>query len=331
MAILKNHIQVTLNELERNLSMFKLEDYIAACEDVIEKSIEDIAQRIADNPETSAIFISGPSGSGKTTFNFKLAKWLQKKNIISVNVSLDDYYLDHEFQTDEFGRYDYESISTLDIDLITQDLQNLIAGRKVNIPTFDFPTKSRVAHKAKPTILTENAVLLVEGLHGLADEISGVISPGKWLGIFLMPYATLTDDYTLLNSRDLRILRRAIRDVNERGTNVLSTIDYWPMLDKAELTNFPPYLENADIYINTAMPYEFYCLAPIIKKMLEKSLDEYTEGSIYDSNLTSHIGLAQPKLALQTAERLLKATKKIPGISASLVPKDSILNEFVKN
>jgi uridine kinase len=330
MALLENHLHVTLDELEENLSMFKLADYIRECEADFDSRVEAVADQIASNHGIRAIFISGPSGSGKTTLNSKLAKSLGNRGIHAVNISLDDYYFSHEFETDEYGRFDYESISTLDTKLISSHIKELISGRTVRVPTFDFMSKSRVESRAKETQLHEDGILLVEGLHGLAGQIAGSLPSEQWLGIFIMPYATLTDDYTLLDRRDLRILRRTVRDALNRGANALSTIDYWPMLDKAEISSFPEYLANADIYINSAMPYEFYCVAPLAKRLIEDAIFDYRHKKIRNSRLNKSGNFAQIDLALETAYRLHAAVSKIPGISADLVPEDSLLNEFIR-
>jgi uridine kinase len=330
MAILTDHLHVTLNDLEENLSMFKLEDHIRESEAGFDEKVEAIALRAAEDRGIRAIFISGPSGSGKTTLNDKLVKALDKHGIKAVNISLDDYYFLHEFDTDEYGRFDYESITTLDTALIAEHIRGLISGRTVMIPRFDFLTKSRVENRSKETVLHEDGILLVEGLHGLAARIAGTIPAQQWLGIFIMPYATLTDDYTLLDHRDMRILRRTVRDALNRGANALSTIDYWPMLDRAEADSFPEYLANADIYINSAMPYEFYCIAPLARRMIEDALLDYRHNKIANSRLNKFNRFAQVDLALETAYRLHAVTSKIPGISADLVPEDSLLNEFIR-
>lgn len=329
MASLENHIQVTMNELERNLSLFMLDDYIRECEDAFDRKVTDIAGRVKADRRIRAIFISGPSASGKTTFNAKLRAALQNLDIQAVPISLDDYYLSHEFKTDEYGRHDYESMDTLDTALMTAQIGSLIAGETVRIPFFDFRTKSRLEERARETRLTGDGVLLVEGLHGLSADIAGVIPKDRWLGVFIMPYATLNDDYRLLDSRDIRILRRITRDALNRGADALATIDYWPMLDRAEESSFPDYLRNADVYVNSAMPYEFYCVAPLAGDMIDRAMDDFHKGITVDSRLTRHGGLAQPEASVAEAERLYRAVRVIPRIGTQMVPPGSLLNEFI--
>lgn len=329
MAILEHHVQVTLEELEQNFSMFKLEDYIADCERAFDDKVTDIAERIHQNPSIRCVFISGPTASGKTTFTHKLCGSLGGKGVSCHTISLDDYYFPKEFKTDEYGRPDYECLEILDTKLMLKQIKEILDGKQVVIPTFDFRTKKRVHEKAKSIKLPQNGVLLLEGLHGLSKRISGVIPKEKWLGIFIMPYATLTEDLRLLDKRDIRILRRITRDVICRGATALATIDYWPMLDAAEEIYFPEYLANADVYVNSILPYEFFCVATMAHDMIGKSMLDFHNGILTDSNFTGHDGFAQIEIALQEAERLYYATDKIPRIDLKLVPDSSLLNEFI--
>jgi len=330
MAVFENHVNVTLGELERNLTGFKIEDYILSCEERFDNDALKIAEDAVSNEKIRAIFISGPTASGKTIFTGKLAGYLHDAGKPTVTLSLDDYYYFTEYATDNYGRPDFESLEILDTKLMLEQIEALIEGKEVLVPKFDFIVKERDPNKFRKVAFPENGVLLVEGLHGLSKYVSGMLPKFEWLGVFIMPYATLMDDIRLLDSRDIRILRRSARDVLHRGASALSTIDYWPMLDVAEDLHFPEYLKNADYYINSIIPYEFYCVAPLAHDLILKSLDDFKRGKPVDSNLTQHKGLAQPDLALQEAERLISATGKIPRISLSLVPKTSILNEFIR-
>ena len=330
MAILEKHIQITLEELESNFSMFKLDDYIKECEDTLDDYVRDIVQHLSDNPSVRAIFVSGPTASGKTTFTHKIREFLNEESVPTCVVSLDNYYYMREFVKDAYGRPDYESLAVLDTDLMTMQIKQLLAGETVEIPYFDFTVRARVPENAYIMTLPDNGILLVEGLHGLSESVSGAIPKEKWLGVFIMPYATLTDDYRLLDRRDIRMLRRICRDMMHRGASALATIDYWPMLDKAEASYFDEYLKNADLYVNSILPYEFYCVAPLAHDIIEQSLIDYYNGSNIDSNFTTELGFAQIDLAIQEANRLVNATKKIPRIDLDLVPISSILNEFIR-
>lgn len=330
MATIDNHIQITLEELEENFSVFKLDDYIRDCEDDFDRRVEQIADHVRMNTAIRAIFISGPTASGKTTFTQKLSAILYQSNIPTCEISLDDFYFSQEFKTDAYGRPDYESLEVLDTELMTRQIRNLFSGEAAEIPCFDFSVKARIPERARKIVLERNGILLVEGLHGLSKAVSRAIPKEQWYGVFIMPFATLTDDYRLLDKRDIRILRRITRDELHRGATALATIDYWPMLDVAEESNFAEYLANADVYVNSVLSYEFYCVAPMAHDMIERSLRRYHDGSDVDSNFTRYNGFAQIDLALHEANRLLDATKKIPRIDLNMVPTRSLLNEFIR-
>lgn len=330
MAIIENHVHVTLNDLESHVSSFLLKDYIRECEDDFDSQVIELAEKVRINPSIRAVFISGPTASGKTTFTHKLQSLLNKNKIPTEIISLDDYYLVSKFKTDAYGRPDFESLETLDVELMVNQIKALFKGETVKIPCFDFSVKMRVAENAREITLPEHGVLLVEGLHGLSNTVLSSLSKSQFIGTFIMPFATLSDDYKLLDKRDVRILRRITRDVLHRGASALATIDYWPMLDVAESIYFPEYLSNADVYINSIMPYEFLCIAPMAHEMISTALTQYHNGTNIDSNFTEHIGFAQIELAISESQRLLKATAKIPKINLNQVPASSILNEFIK-
>ncbi len=331
MAKLHGHLHISLNALEENLSKFKLEDYIADCERKFADNIKKIALDVIEDPEHRAVFVSGPTSSGKTTSTGILADRLELHGKQPIKISMDDYYKTGAFDTDEYGRYDYESLGTLNLELFNRDMEELLAGESVVLPEFDFKTRGRNYKEENRVSMQENSILLVEGLHSLSEKITGHFPEEQWHGVFIMPYMTLTDDQKLLDSRDVRIIRRMIRDTFNRGANALSTIDYWPMLDKAESANFPAYLENADVYINSALGYEFYCLAPLAKRILEDSFLEYRQGKLKPSPLNKYHLFAQKDLAFETADRLYKIVSDMPAVGLSFIPDGSLLKEFVAN
>jgi hypothetical protein len=173
--------------------------------------------------------------------------------------------------------------------------------------------------------------MLVEGLHGLSDLIAGQLPREQCLGVFIMPWCTLLDGRQLLGSRDLRILRRISRDVLHRGSTALSTLDYWPMIDRTEQQFFPQYLQRADEYVNSCLTYEFCVVAPLAAAQMAHSLEQYEmgrlPGSIYRQNQQ---GYADLPTAVAEARHLLQACELIPSADRTIVPALSILNEFIR-
>lgn len=330
MAELTRMLMVSIEELEKNLGVNKWLSFISACEKGFEERLQQIATRILANPSIKAIFVSGPTASGKTTFSHRLAQLLQEKGNPTRIVSLDDYYLTTNVEYDANGRPDFESIHTLDTGQMVEDFQKLLAGKPVQLPTFDFRARMRIQEPDKKIVLHESDKIIVEGLHGLSPEIAGHFSHQQYFGVFIMPWCTLLDGRQLLGSSDLRKLRRIARDVQHRGSTALSTLDYWPMIDHTEENFFPGYLDSADEYINSSLAYEFTIIAPLAASYLQESLRQYARGklpgSVYRINRDGYADLPS---ALAEAKCLLAACNRIPISDLSLVPPRSILNEFI--
>jgi uridine kinase len=322
---------VSIEDLEENLGVNKLPAFIDQCESGFLSRTEQIASRIASDPEIRAVFVSGPTSSGKTTFSDRLAQALAQRGCRTHLVSMDDYYHVSEIKYDDAGRPDFESIETLDIDLMLTQLSDLFRGRQVKLPQFDFVTRSRLWPQERELRLAARDLILVEGLHGMSDMISGQLDSHQYYGIFIMPWCSLLDGRQLLGSRDLRMMRRISRDVMHRGSTALSTIDYWPMIEKNEMSFIPPYLTRAKEYINSCLPYEFCVVAPMAARQIRISLEQHADGSlpasIYLQNKDRHY--ADLEAALEEAECLLAACEKIPELNRAFVPPHSILNEFV--
>lgn len=329
MAVLPKMTIVSIDDLEESLGEKKLLIQAAAYEQAFTEQIKAVALQAKD-PSIRAILISGPTASGKTTTSHRLQDLLASYGRKPVVLSLDDYFLTQAILYDEAGRPDFESIKTIDIELIAQDILSLICNGTALPPTFDFKCRSRSFEPDRRICLDSKGILLVEGLHALAGEITDNLPHDQCIRIFIMPYGALHVDRHLLDSRDIRILRRIARDVRHRGSTALSTIDYWPMLDKAENDIFPPYLARADIMINSTLPYEFLVVAPIAARYINDSLEQYKAGTLPGSfYCQGGIGYADLPLALREAQRLYDATRMIPAVSPIIVPPMSILHEFI--
>ena len=172
--------------------------------------------------------------------------------------------------------------------------------------------------------------MLVEGLHGLNAQVSGDLGDEACVRIMLTPWAALGSDRSLFSARDIRIMRRISRDVLHRGTHALSTLDYWPMMDRTEAEIFPAYVEAADHFINTVLAYEFLIIPHLASRAIETDLAAYEAGELPPSTYVEP-GLYYADLpnALREARRILQAAQEVPMISPDNVPEHSILNEFI--
>jgi uridine kinase len=330
MAQLNKMSVLSIEDLEHALGATKFAQFVQTCEDGFESQLQGVVRRVVGNREIRAVFVSGPTSSGKTTFSSRLADALGRSGLKAHVLSMDDYYAIESIRYDDWGRPDFESLDTLDTALMAEQFQQLLNGKTVTIPTFDFVTRSRGYSLDKILVLHEDDLLIVEGLHGLHQSIAGQLPHHAWLGVFIMPWCSLLSDRQLLGSRDLRILRRISRDVVHRGSTALSTIDYWPMIDKTEQAFFPDYLARADLYINSCLPYEFCVIAPKAYHQIQQSLQEYEDGTLPGSiylNRPDHY--ADLESAVAEARWLAMACERIPVVDHLVIPPQSILNEFI--
>lgn len=334
MAILENRLTLSIEDLEEHLGAIRLPRYVREAEDAFLERTHQIAQHIVNNPRIRAIFVSGPTSSGKTTFSDRLITCLLSEGKTAMRMSLDDYYSIENLQFDKAGRPDYESLTTIDTQLACENIKDLLAGQVTSMPVFDFHTRIRAEATEFPRVqLGSDGLLLVEGLHGLSPEIAGLIPRELWLGIFIMPWGEVVADRRLIESQEVRLLRRIIRDVRHRGAHALATLDYWPMIAASEQNYFPEYLASADFYVNSLLSYESMVVAPLALADIKSALAQYEQNTLAPSVFLAHAEPAKPyadlPAALVTAHKLVQDLSRVPSADAGIVPANSILNEFL--
>lgn len=330
MAELGDAFLLSLETLEENLGAKKFPDFIQNCENAFFSQIQPICDAVRQNPDIFFILISGPTSSGKTTFTHRLRDHLVAMGRRASVLSLDDYYLEGLQRYDEAGRPDLESVDTLELTLLHEHLRELSEYREVCIPSFDFSSRKRSFSPDRSFRMEKGDILLIEGLHALSDTLLNGMERGHYLGVFIMPNARLLDDRRVLSPVDVRRLRRISRDVRRRGASALSTLDYWPMIDRVEKQVMPEYLKRADFYINSFLSYEFCITAPLAERELKNCLRLYQKGELPPSkNVREGVFYADLNLAVREARRLSEACDKFPEIDTAAVPPGSILQEFI--
>lgn len=287
-------------------------DIIKVSEAMQEKSIAKIAEDIANRYKmgTRLVLISGPSSSGKTTFSKRLEIQLITNLLRPVSISLDDYFLNREDSPlDEHGQYDFESLYALDIPYFNSDLEKIIAGEEVDLPTFDFGTGKRI-YKGKKLKMKSNSILVIEGIHGLNPELTAMIEDRYKYRVYVSALTTISlDSHNWIPTTDNRLLRRIVRDYRFRNYSAKDTIARWPSVRKGEDRWIFPYQENADAMFNSAMLYEFAAL----RKFAEPILMEVLE------NAPEHA----------EAFRLLRFLRYFNYIPDEELPATSLLREFL--
>ncbi len=288
----------------------KVDEFIRISEALHEKKIARIADMIYDKRDkVKIVLVSGPSSSGKTTFAQRLSIQLRVNGLIPVNISLDDYFVNKD-QTplDEFGKPDYEALETIDLKLFNEQLNSLIRGEEVQIPTYNFVTGRR-EYSGKKLSLGEGKVLVIEGIHGLNPRLTAEVSEDSKFKIYISAITSMRiDRHNRIPTTDMRFIRRIVRDHQFRGCSAEKTIDMWPSVRRGEEKNIFPYQENADVMFNSSLIYE----AGVLKKLALP--------------LLTAISPSQPQYS--ESRRLLEFLSYFLCIDSDEIPVNSILKEF---
>ncbi len=296
-------------ELNEQLRKDKINDLIRLNESFHEKRIADIADEIKIQGK-KIILIAGPTSSGKTTFAKRLCNHLKVIGLKPHVIGLDDYYKERvEIPFDENGKQNFESVNTLEIEMINRDLTKMLNGEVVEVPHFNF-LKGEKEYKGRKILMGDSDVLVMEGIHGLNEIVTEQISHDVKFKIFISPLTQINIDSTnRISTRDNRLLRRITRDNRTRGADAKKTISMWPDVIIGEQENIFPYQEEADAIFNSALIYEM----GVIKTYVEPIL----------------LSVTQDDVEYAEAVRLLKFLQAFLAIPATSVPETSIVREFI--
>ena len=227
-------------------------------------------------------------------------------------ISTDDYFLEREDTPKKpDGTYEFESVDALDVKLFNTQMKALLDGKAIVMPTFNFITGKK-EYKKPPVKLEKNQILVVEGLHAISEKLNHSIPKKNKLRLYISPFMTLSmDRHNHIQTTDLRLLRRMVRDFNHRGYSASETLTNWMGMRKSEEQYVYPYQREADIIINTSLAYEIGVLKPYAEPLLYsiKKDSEYYEEAI----------------------RILNFLKCFLCIPSEYVPDVSVLREFIGN
>ncbi len=275
-----------------------------------EKKIAEIAKKIKERGNVRMVLIAGPSSSGKTTFAGKLGMSLRVNGIKPVTISVDNYFVERvNNPKDEHGNYDFECIEALDLDLFNSQLVDLLAGKEVNLPTFDFTTGEKV-YKGNTLKLKEDEILVIEGIHCLNDKLTSLIPKENKFKVYISDLTVLNIDYyNRISTTDTRLIRRIVRDYKFRAYSAEHTLKTWYSVNRGEQKNIFPYQEEADCMFNSSIVYEL----AVLKKYAMPLLEE----------------IPQTSREYSEARRLITLLKYFENMEPDLVPNNSLLREFI--
>lgn len=258
------------------------------------------------------LLLAGPSASSKTTTANKLKDELIKTGVDARVLSLDDFYIDRDdLPILEDGSIDYETIDTLDLEKLNQCLEELINHRKTDFPVFEFPTGKRSSTKINPVTINENTILIIEGLHALNPKIINGFNKNEFLKLYISPTSDYYEDNKLIiSSREIRLMRRIIRDHFHRASPIERTLNMWINVVIAEIESIIPFEKEADMIIDSTIIYE---------------------PCIYATHLFSIIGEANlVDDAFKEQIMLLKSTiRKFNILDSKYIPSSTVLHEFL--
>ncbi|MDD6428336.1 MAG: nucleoside kinase [Lachnospiraceae bacterium] len=251
----------TVGALNDAIAGGRTKEIILMQEAFMEERIGALASEIAQDSNRKFVMIAGPSSSGKTTFSKRLSIQLRARGLTPHAVSLDNYYLDHDLMpVDENGQRDFEALECLDIEQFNSDMTRLLKGEQVTLPIFDFVAQKRAPEGIKMQ-LSDNDVLVLEGIHGLNDKLSYSLPKESKYKIYISALTQLAiDEHNPLSTTDGRLIRRIVRDARTRGTTARETIAMWDSVHRGEKKNIFPFQESADAMFNSALIYEMAVL-----------------------------------------------------------------------
>ncbi len=300
----------TVYRLNKKVREGKEKELILFSEALHERKIAEIAKKIEDRKNVRMVLIAGPSSSGKTTFAGKLGMALRVNGIKPVTISVDNYFVEREENPkDEFGNYNFECIEALDLKLLNKQLVDLLAGKEVSLPTFDFTTGHKV-YKGNTLKLHEDEILVIEGIHCLNDKLTSQIPKENKFKIYISDLTVLNIDYyNRISTTDTRLIRRIVRDHQFRGYTALRTLQMWYSVNRGEQKYIFPYQEEADCMFNSSIVYELAVLKKYAIPLLEEIDNTHKEYS--------------------EARRLITMLKYFEDVNTDNIPNNSLLREFI--
>lgn len=310
---LKNIVNISnIGDLNEKILNNDILDTIQITEAIHQATIMEIVKKMREKESLKLILIAGPSSSGKTTFAQKLGTYLKIGGYNPITISMDNYFKEREdTPRGKDGKYNFEVIDALDINLFNDQMNALIKGETVEIPEFDF-IEGHKHYNGKFLTLKENDILVVEGIHALNPVLTEFISKENKYKIYIAPITTLNiDGYTKVSSSDTRFIRRMVRDYATRGHSVERTFELWQNVRAGEEEFIYPYLEEADAIVNSSLIYEPAVMKTFAQPLLlqiEKSSKYYAE-----------------------ARRLYEYLNNFLPMETSNIPIDSLIREFIGN
>ncbi|MDF2819810.1 MAG: nucleoside kinase [Clostridiales bacterium] len=300
----------TVADLNNVIAAGKINELILIQEALQEKKIALIADKIAEQHDKKIILIAGPSSSGKTTFSHRLSIQLKTHGLKPHPIPIDDYFVPRD-QTplDENGNFNFESLEAIDVVRFNKDMVDLLAGKRVELPNYNFKTGKR-EYKGNFKQLGDNDILVIEGIHALNDKMTYLLPKESKFKVYISALTQLNvDEHNRISTTDGRLIRRIVRDNQYRGISAEQTLNMWSSVNKGERSNIFPYQEEAEAMFNSALIYEIAVLKLYAEPLL--------------------FGIPRTSPYYSEAVRLLKFLDYTLSVSNDYIPYNSIIREFI--
>ncbi len=301
-----------VGELNENILQNKINSIIQFSEAVHQREMVKLAMDVEKRSHIKMLLIAGPSSSGKTTFAQKLGIQLKLIGYNPITISMDNYFVERpDTPLGADGKYNFECVEALDIKLFNTQMKDLIEGKTVELPEFDFVVGTK-KYNGNYLKLQENDILIIEGIHALNPILTEFTPDENKYKVYIAPIATLNiDGYTKVSSTDTRFLRRMVRDYATRGHSVEKTFELWKNVKAGETKYIFPFINTVDYIYNSSLIYEPSVMKTFAQPLLlqiDKSSEFYAE-----------------------ARRLYVYLNNFLPMETSNIPIDSIVREFIGN
>jgi len=309
----------TVERLNARLARGEFPDLVRETDRAYHEDITTASEIIGERREqVRIVIIAGPSSSGKTTTTTKLNHLLKGMGLSLVPLTVDNYFFNLELHPkDEFGDYDFETPQALDLELINQHLQRLIAGEEVRVPWYDFKTGKRHDDHT-PLRIGPHEIILIDSLHGLYAGMTGSIDDTLKFKLYIEPLLQMKGpDGRYVRWADLRLMRRMVRDAAYRAYDPQRTLEHWHYVRSSEMRHIIPYVNTADYIVNSGLPYELPVMRARLYGHFERWAADYRDDPLRQD-------------ASVRAERVYHLLQAVtPVEDESPIPPDSLLREFI--
>lgn len=290
------------------LNEAEAESYAAASESGYEVQLAAAGDYLLSRPQIQFMTITGPTCSGKTTTCAKLCRTLEEAGHDLYMVSFDDFYKNRaDLPLLPDGNVDYETAATIDLDCLASCIGSLLREEPAQFPVFNFETGCRDGYREY--VPRKNDIVILEGIQAIYPEVQALLPAEITVNVGIMPENDVMSGEAVFSRREIRLLRRLVRDAKFRAASAERTLAMWADVCANEDRNILPYLDNLDIFINSFLPYELCVIRPFAEKVLRELPDDSAYVSVRDS--------------------LLSRLRSVAVISPELVPDDSVFREFI--